>query len=299
MLAAVAAWGGNNTARLWVRFSPVWRDRLAKVPPQRIDPETARKGLSRVHAATARADPKRVHPSWYVRALQEESAAVRLAVVAASAEPLRTALRTGLGLSDDDVKPERPPHPVVVRWAQSLWTERLVGGPPPSPADEPVVSIFAGLPNADARDQFAAVVGLAKWAFALSAPGVPGDFESRHPLEPADRERVDAFRAVWGQADPRLGHVAHLDLSAAESSTPFLSKLGLVTIARLLSAVEATRTRWVLQHLPYDVAKFVRSKTSLANITVPRRAVLEWEGKILKAADERFRAEADKSGAAQ
>ena len=119
----------------------------------------------------------------------------------------------------------------------------------------------------------------AKWGYALAAPGLPADFESRHPLEPDDQERLEHFRAAWGEADPRLAHVAHLDLSTADASSPFLDKLGLVTIARLLSVVEATRTRWVLQHLPYDVAKLARARMGLTNVTVPR-ALSFWSGRV-------------------
>jgi hypothetical protein len=159
-----------------------------------------------------------------------------------------------------------------------------------------VVAVFAGLESALARERFAALAGLAKWAYAQAAPGLAADFESRHPLEPDDRGHLEYFRVNWGEADPRLAHMAHLDLTAAEAITPFLPRLGLVTIARLLSVVEATRARWLLQHLPYDVAKLVRARMSLATVTVPRRALLEWEGKILNAATDRYRLETKKSG---
>jgi hypothetical protein len=296
LLAAVAAWGGGNGKRLWDRFSPGWRERLINAPHHRIDAVAARKGLNRVHAATARSSPKRIHPSWYVRALQEESPAVRRAVAAHAPDAIAPALTVGLDLSPRDLTPDRPPHPRVLRWAQSLWTERLVGGPPASPTDEPVVAVFGGLENAETRDRFAAILGLAKWGYALAAPGLPGDFESRHTLDEVDRAWLDQFQNLWGEADPRLAHVAHLDLTAAEAAAPFLPRLGLVTVARLLSVVEPTRARWLLQHLPYDAAKLARTRMNLAHATIPRRVLLEWEGKIFQAADDRFRLESQKSG---
>jgi hypothetical protein len=55
-----------------------------------LDPETARDRLRREHAALARPDLSRVHPSWWVRALKEETPSVRRAV-AANVPPPRQA----------------------------------------------------------------------------------------------------------------------------------------------------------------------------------------------------------------
>jgi hypothetical protein len=291
LLAAVATWSGSDRSRLWERFSPEWRQRLESAEGVDQKPEDARSVLARDHIASLRPDSQRVHPSWYVRALQDESPAIRLAVARNSAEPIAGALRAGLGLSDADLAADHPTHPEALRWALSLWAERLVGGPPPGPDDEPVVALFAGLDDSPARERFASLLALAKWGYAMAAPGLPPDFESRHPLKPPDRLRLDDFRAAWGDADPRLAHLALLDLSSSEALSPFLPRLGLVTIARLLSGVEATRVRWLLQHLPYDVAKYMRARMNLSNAFVPRRILTAWEGEIFRAATERHRAD--------
>ena len=291
LLVAVSAWGGSDTERVWERFSSPWRERLQAAPVYRVGSQGARGTLLRLHTAMARPDPNRVHGSWFARALQEERPSVRLAVVAHADEPMARELRSGLRLTEADLAPDHPPHPLAVRWAQSLWTERLVGGPPPSPGDEPVVALFTRLEGQDARDRFAGLLALAKWGYALAAPGLPPDFESRHPLDPDEAARLEHFRAAWGEADPRLAHMAHLDLSSCEAQTPFLPRLGLVTIARLLSAVEPSRVRWLLQHIPYDAAKLARARMNLSNPFVPRRVLLDWERRIFRAAEERLRAE--------
>jgi hypothetical protein len=67
------------------------------------------------------------------------------------------------------------------------------------------------------------------------------------------------------------------------------SRLGLITFARLLDVVEPYRVRWALQHLPYPVAKVVRS---LMNPKTPPNAPLAlWETQVLRAAWDRLHAE--------
>ena len=69
-------------------------------------------------------------PSWWVRALREESPAVRRLVSAAAPDSVRDSVQAGLLLDNDDLRTDRTPDPEVLAWVMSLWSERLVGGGP-------------------------------------------------------------------------------------------------------------------------------------------------------------------------
>src|SRR5262245_52779954 len=96
LLRALAGWGRAGGERFWDHFSPAWRDRLRagweSGAAGVAAPEAAVEILGREHAAEARPDPDRVHPSWWVRALQDESPAVRRAVAIHAPEPIRGAV---------------------------------------------------------------------------------------------------------------------------------------------------------------------------------------------------------------
>ncbi len=119
--------------------------RLARPAPpglgqtSREKPEAAWAALRGDHEASARPDPTRVHPSWFVRALAAESPAVRLAVAAHAPGPVGEALRRGLGLDPSDLATDRSPDPEAIGWALALWSERLVGDVPGLDSDPPVV----------------------------------------------------------------------------------------------------------------------------------------------------------------
>ena len=51
------------------------------------------------------------------------------------------------------------------------------------------------------------------------------------------------------------------------------------------------RARWALQHLPYPVAKFVRTKMSLSNRFVSNHALVAWESRIFQMAWDQARDE--------
>ena len=74
--------------------------------------------------AEATADLGWIHPTWLIRALQDESPTVR-AVVAAHGPPIvrRALLASGVAADFD-----HDPHPEALAWVSALWTERLVGG---------------------------------------------------------------------------------------------------------------------------------------------------------------------------
>jgi hypothetical protein len=64
-LRALCGWEGTEEPRLWERIRPGWREalRAAWCAMPGLDPETARDRLRREHAALARPDLSRVHPS--------------------------------------------------------------------------------------------------------------------------------------------------------------------------------------------------------------------------------------------
>ncbi len=68
-----------------------------------------------------------------------------------------------------------------------------------------------------------------------------------------------------------------------------LASLGLSTIARLLAGCEPYRVRWSLQHVPYPVAKRVRSIMSVAPTMSDQ--VRRLESAVLKAAWTRLKLE--------
>lgn len=195
--------------------------------------------LARRHREEARADLGSIHPSWLVRALQDESPAIR-AIVAAHGPPgVGRALRAGGGLAE----PDRPPHPEVLSWVLSLWTERLVGGSDRD--DQPPV--IAALTRTSPREAFRlwSEVGRLKSALGREQDSSIG-FE--HLLKtPSTAVRAWALRdlqAVEGQAPGRRREYA---------------LLGLITAFRLLPGCEPFAVRWALQRLPYNVVRRARS----------------------------------------
>lgn len=290
LLRAFRAWGVDDFERASARLSAEWRDRLRPSWPSasREAPEAARLGLRRDHGASARPDPSRVHPSWFVRALQPESPAIRRAVAAHAPAPLREILRRGLGLDPTDLVPDREPDPEALGWALALWAERLVGDVPGLPDDPPVVIALTRLgPRELAR--LVKVCGLVKHAFAAEGFG-PSEFdELLARFTPLDRVRFGYFRRHIGAADPRLVTQARLDLRAIEGDRRRgHARVGLLTFGRLLVPVEAHRARWASQHIPYPIARRLRVKE---RATLPGRAIQTWESWVLEAAAARMLAE--------
>ncbi len=143
----------------WHRLEKTWSQRLRRLSvgasAAALDPTAALNSLRRMHETSMRVDLSRVHPSWCVRALKEESPAVRRVVVASTPEPLRSALRIGLFLDAEDSTGDRPVAPDVPSWACVLWTERLVGGDPARTDDPPAIAVLTPL-RRGAVMQFAA-----------------------------------------------------------------------------------------------------------------------------------------------
>jgi hypothetical protein len=297
LVRAALAFGGQGGGRIWTRFVPGWRDRLrggwAEALTRVLDPEAALELLGRDHRDEARPDPARVHASWWVRALRDESPAVRLAVAARTPGPIAEAIRTGLGLEPGAIEAARgaAAHPGAVAVAGSLWAERIVGGPPPGAEDAPVVVALASLgPRALAR--LVIDLALAKWGYALAGGGA--EPEAARRLRDRRRARRDAFRRGFEArgVEPHAARLAARDVAECVlGRSGDLRALGLVTVARLLLAVEPFRARWALQHLRYEVARYLRSRM----VPPPRRAALHaliaWEAAIFEAAAERSRAE--------
>jgi hypothetical protein len=284
-------WGRSDDRRFWRLFRTDWSAQLKAGGTNAPDPEVARAALRTEHAAEARTDFLRVHPSWWVRGLQDESPAVQRAVAWHGPPQVRAALQRGLFLADDEIRPTRPPHPLALRWALNLWPERLVGGPPSRPDDPPVIVALSGLHRA-ARYRLLVTVGLAKLAIALGPSETAAGILGRASLPPSQAERVAHFQTLWGEPDSRLVHLARIDLGTAKRAGDWLvPRLGLITAARLLSVSEPHRVRWALQHIPYSVAKYVRSRMGLANPLLSAAALIAWEERVVEMASQRLRAE--------
>src|SRR4051812_45289850 len=85
LLLAAGAWSGESGPEIWDGFRPDRGSllRQARAGGTHQDPLTA---LREAHAAQARPDLARVHPSWCERALQAEPESVRRATFAALPE---------------------------------------------------------------------------------------------------------------------------------------------------------------------------------------------------------------------
>jgi hypothetical protein len=252
-LLCLDAWGlsepasSNRSPRRWLDSR--WHDRLddarSKLGPR--DAEHALDLLRLSHRYQGRADPGRIHPSWWTRALQEESPAVRRFIALHGPAHLRAATHAVPDIGPEGIE-SQPPDPTVAGWILSLLTERLVGG-------EPVWS-----------DEPPAIVALA----ALSS-------RQLYRLCHATGQAKAAPPQAWAQHDlhgPRG--------TEGLGKRRRLASLGLSTIARLLAECEPYRVRWALQHIPYPVAKRIRSIMSgAANVSDQVRRL---ESTVLQAA---------------
>ncbi len=280
LVAALAAWGGVEALPLLRRFGAQQARRLAGalVPAPPAGPVEI---LREARAAQNAPDPRRVHPTWYIRALQDESPAVRRVVVAAADGPLRAALVVALDLSDADLTPDRPPDPGARDVALTLWTERLVGDVPPRESDPPAILALATL-GPVALYRLLRLCGLAKQALAGD------DAPSRRVMI----ERAAALcDRLAGPLDARLVQLVRRDWEAATTfGRHRLAGTGLATLGRLLARAEPYRVRWALQHVAYPVAKRLRVAASRPEASV--RVVQALEARVLDAAWGRLREEA-------
>jgi hypothetical protein len=303
LLMALRAWGGRSgeqsvdaaapdgpgtlRSRLWNRLEPSWGHRLRDAWDHGLgsDPAAAREVLERAHRAVAHVDPARVHPSWWVRALREESPTVRRVVVAAAPEPVRNPVQTGLLLDNDDLRTDRTPDPDVLAWVMSLWSERLVGGGPVRSDDPPAIVALSGL-SPRAGYCLCHCAGIAKLALA-------GRAALDHDTTPAGRARGEWLRDRLAFAGPEFAAVARHDVKAFQGTKlPRLrrtARLGLLTLARLLTDCEPFRVRWALQHWPYTIAKLTRSLMTQDAKRSP--VVARVESQVLKTAWDRLNLE--------
>jgi hypothetical protein len=284
LLLALSAWAPagrardgsdqeNPRLRLLERLEPSWARRLLEGESPRpvpVDRAEARERLRQAQRAEARVDPARVHPSWWVRGLQEESPSVRRAVVATAPEPIRGRVQSALLLDNDDLRSERPADPQVLAWTLSLWTERLVGGEAGRPDDPPVIVAMSEL-SLRAGYQLCRYAGELK----LAIGGSP---------------RADWLREYAASAGPEFSAIADQDIRSTPAAKwpprRLAARIGLLTIARLLSDCEPFRVRWALQHWPYTIAKLARS---LMPPAAKRSALMmQVEAGVLKAAWDRL-----------
>jgi hypothetical protein len=280
-LHALRAWSAGDAHAVCARLTMV-RDE----PFERTSVELASQAaadalatLRREHAAQARPDLGRVHPSWCLRGLRAETPAVRRAAVASTPGPLQAVLRAGLGLADQGLEPVSRAVPAALTWVAALWTERLVGDVPARADDPPVVRVLtAHSPRAAVR--LVRTAALAKWAASRAEP----------PCLPAlVRRRFDRLREALAGADDRLRAFADRDVGAVRDRSRVWSRLGAVTVARLLSLADPYRVRWTLQHLPYTKAKALRGLMPGKPTAGASWAV--WEARVLAVATDRLRDE--------
>lgn len=281
LVAALAAWGGVEALPLLRRFGTQRARELAGS----LVPDPPPEPLELLHDARSAQhgpDPARVHPSWYVRALQDESPAVRRVVAAATAEPLRSILIRGLDLDPADLATDHPGEPEAHRIASALWTERLVGDLPHRDDDPPAIEALATLGPVGLY-RLLRLCGLARRSIL---PGATID--ARHRVM---AERLATLRAsIVGPIDPRLVQVLANEWLATESlGRHRLAGFGLTTLGRLLNRADPYRVRWALQHIPYPIAKRLRIAASRPEASV--RQVLALEGRVLDAARNRLREE--------
>ncbi len=276
LLLALHAWGGGPGAdaagasavgtlpsRLMGLLEPsrgrqlrdYWEHGLKSDILEVVDPAAARQQLADAHRATMHVDPVRVHASWWVRALREESPAVRRVVAAEAPDPVRDAVQTGLLLDNDDLRTDRTPDPEVLAWVMSLWSERLVGGGPDRVDDPPAIVALAGLSDR-AGYRLCRCAGIAKLAIA-------GQSATDRDPTPLGRAREEWFKERLAFTGPEFAAVARHDVKSIQGTRlpprRRSARLGLLTIARLLVDCEPFRLRWALQHWPYAIAKLTRS----------------------------------------
>jgi hypothetical protein len=270
LLLCLEAWGFPGLAASnpspWRWLDSRWHDRLDDAK-RKLGPHDAGHALDllrRSHRFQCRADPGRIHPTWWIRALQEESPAVRRFIALHGPAQVTAAARDGLGSGRQAVE-SHDPDPAVAGWVLSLSTERLVGGEPVRSDEPPAIVALAALSSRQLY-RLSHATGQAKATLA----GDPDGSVAGRPLD-GQRKRWfhDWFSAQFGPGEARPQAWAQRDLQGSRGTEGpgrrlRLASLGLSTIARLLAGCEPYRVRWSLQHVPYPVAKRIRSIMSVA-----------------------------------
>ncbi len=249
----------DGSAELWHRLDASWARKLRAArdvgPAAALDPAAALECLRRMHRATIRVDLNRVHPSWCVRALKEESPTVQRLVAAHAPAPLRDAIRVGLSFDEQDLTCDRPVAPDVLSWALVLWAERLVGGDAARMDDPPAIAVLSRL---SLRSGYA----ICRLAGQIKC-GIGGQTPAEGRPSAARCARMTWLAESPAGAEPRLiEQVSHDLQSKTLTRVPgrhLAARLGAQTLARLLADSEPFRVRWALQHWPYPIAKIIRS----------------------------------------
>jgi hypothetical protein len=268
LLAACRGWSEDVDARFWNGFEPGWRQLLQSGwdEARQLSPGEARDRVRLEREAQAHPDWSRIHPSWWLRALKDETPAVQRAVVTHAPSSIRAPLQAGLGLSDEDLRAQATPQPEALNVALTLWAERLVGDWPDRD-DPPAIRALTRL-DLNEITQLIAATGLAK--STLAGANLPADTPQSHA-----RTLQLKVQAAFTALDPQLKTQAQADVARyGQVRRDKLGSIGLITFARLLEVAEPYRVRWALQHLPYPVAKLLRTLMTRAHpgdSTVVRR----------------------------
>lgn len=282
---ASLAWGvdqPSDTSPIWRKLSPDTRARLLQARAVVGTPASPLDDLQQAQRSAQRLDPDHIHPTWWRRALADESPAVRLAVLRHAPDEIRRTL--GEAPAPDDAP---LPHLDALRWALALWTERLVGGPPAGPDDAPIIRAL-GLPSQLATARLVRAAGLVKLAYAVgSAPTGKAPFQV--PVSPPGAS-VLARLVTSLPSDTRLARLTTWDVEdssrvAGPRRDPVLH-LGSTTAARLLAAADPQRARWALQRLPYALARELRTRMTLNNPLVSGRSLVRFESSLWQLAQQ-------------
>jgi hypothetical protein len=283
--------GQDFISRNHSRLEPGWVRRLSgawqrdEQSGDRVDSNLALDRLRQMHVDSVRVELGQVHPTWLVRALQEESPSVKRLVTASVPASLTDSLQAGLLLDSQDLMTERPVQPIIREWVMGLWTERLVGGEQARDDDVPALFVICRL-MARAAYRLCRMAGVAKLIVAMER------------LEGRRSNQLDGLREEWFHGrldtlDPEFQARARADaLLIARMRLPrrlHAARLGLFTLARLLADCEPFRLRWALQHWPYPIVKLTRSLMADATSRTP--GVLRGESQLLKSAWDRLRLE--------
>jgi hypothetical protein len=278
LLDALKAWGGTDASECLDRFAPGRRASLrwewSHGPRRDDDPEAALERLRRAHRTQTRPDLSRIHVSWWMRALRDETESVRLAVVAALPRAVADAFAAEFPQSVESRAPERAAEPGTLQGALALWSSQLVGDLPERADDPPVIAALTRL-DAPSLARLIRTTGLAKWALTAVTP--PSALDHR------DHERFESFRRAPAATDARFVRAAEKDVAALHATDPRApDRAGLATFARLLNSADLFRARWALQHLPYATAKIVRALMG----PDPRKTALlaRWESDVFRVA---------------
>ncbi len=287
-LLCLEVWGSPGTAS--PNHSPLrwldsqWRGRLENTRRQ-LGPNAPAQALDQLrisHRFQCHADPGEVHPSWWVRALQEESPAVKQVIALHGPALVQAASHKGLAIERQAIVGPNA-DPAIIEWVLALATERLVGGEPIGYDEPPALVALAAL-SSRVLYRLVHATGQAKTVLA----GDPqGQLAGRSLDDDRTRWFRDEFAVQLGPAEARARAWASRDLQQSRGpdgprQRRRLASLGLSTIARLLAACEPYRVRWALQHVPYPIAKRIRSLMSVA--PAAGDSVRHLESMILKTA---------------